>query len=58
MNAPAVSSMSVAGQAPPTRTARWLLNALIIIQFFPIPPLPGLGFAPENLIFLVTAGRA
>ena len=54
MKAAAAGSMSVAGQAPPTRTARWLLNALIVIQFFPIPPLPGLGFAPENLIFLAT----
>ena len=47
--------MPVGGRQPPTRTARWLLSALIIIQFFPIPPLPGLGFAPENFIFLVTA---
>ncbi|MCL4779475.1 MAG: O-antigen ligase family protein [Gammaproteobacteria bacterium] len=38
----------------PSRTARRLLVALIIIQFFPIPPLPGLGFAPENVFFLIT----
>jgi hypothetical protein len=44
----------LAGPLPPSRTARRLLTALIIIQFFPIPPLPGLGFAPENVIFLVT----
>lgn len=54
MNAVVVSSTNTAGPAPPTRTARWLISALIIIQFFPIPPLPGLGFAPENLIFLAT----
>ena len=54
MNATAVSGANTVGPAPPTRTARWLLTALIIIQFFPIPPLPGLGFAPENFIFLAT----
>lgn len=42
-------------QPLPARAAQWLLGALIIIQFFPIPPLPGLGVAPENFIFLVTA---
>lgn len=42
-------------QPLPTRAARWLLGALIIIQFFPIPPLPGLGVAPENFIYLATA---
>lgn len=45
----------MAAPAPPSRTAQRLLTALIIIQFFPIPPLPGLGFAPENFIFLITA---
>jgi hypothetical protein len=49
------SSGALAGPSPPSRTARRLLTALIIIQFFPIPPLPGLGFAPENFIFLITA---
>jgi hypothetical protein len=39
-------------QPLPSTAARWLVTALIIIQFFPIPPLPGLGVAPENLLFL------
>lgn len=42
-------------QPLPARAARWLLGSLIIIQFFPIPPLPGLGVAPENFLFLATA---
>lgn len=50
----AVRSVVTAGQTPPSRMARLLVSVLIIIQFFPIPPLPGLGFAPENLVFLVT----
>jgi hypothetical protein len=54
MASPVASSAAIATSAPPSTTARRLLVALILIQFFPIPPLPGLGFAPENLIFLVT----
>lgn len=53
---PAVASVAaMASSPPPSSTSRLLLTALILIQFFPIPPLPGLGFAPENFIFLVTA---
>ena len=48
------ANAAIAAPLPPSRTARRLLAALIIIQFFPIPPLPGLGFAPENVVFLIT----
>ena len=30
----------------------WLLAALILIQFFTIPALPGVNLAPENFVFL------
>jgi hypothetical protein len=55
MAPPVVSRAAMATSAPPSTTARLLITALILIQFFPIPPLPGLGFAPENFIFLITA---
>lgn len=53
--APPGSSSAAMATSPPSTTARLLLIALILIQLFPIPPLPGLGFAPENFIFLITA---
>ncbi len=32
--------------------ARWLLTGIILIQFFPLPVLPGIRLAPENFFFL------
>jgi hypothetical protein len=31
----------------------WLLVGLILIQFFPLPVLPGVNLAPENFVFLL-----
>lgn len=36
--------------------ASFLLLAIVLIQFFPIPKLPGLGVAPENVLFLIALG--
>lgn len=33
-------------------SARWLLLALVLIQFFPLPKVPGVGVAPINFVIL------
>lgn len=54
----ASSNVHEAAATPtPTRvwadsTARWILTGIILIQFFPLPVVPGVGVAPNNFIFL------
>jgi len=44
---------AVAMQARPEFPALFLLACVILIQFFAIPVIPGIGLAPENFVFLV-----
>lgn len=43
---------AIPGQARAGALGLWLLVGLILIRFFPLPVLPGIGLAPENFLFL------